>query len=134
MSALPRPVSWPADLQQEVIDLIELLFSLLDSKDAQAGLQLAQDVFTEDGKFFSSAGYFQGQGTYAVLLLPQYLNLSQISLYHAPAYGKTLRFDGMSFIRYMSMVPTAWTYSLLAFVSSSHMAKSSLLSNSLPAP
>ncbi|KIW32549.1 uncharacterized protein PV07_04080 [Cladophialophora immunda] len=61
MSSTNHPVSWPASLKGEVITLVDLFFQLLDSKSPQAGSQLVQDVFTEDGKFFSSSGYFQGQ-------------------------------------------------------------------------
>ncbi|KIW85986.1 hypothetical protein Z517_01380 [Fonsecaea pedrosoi CBS 271.37] len=54
-------VSWPASLKGEVRTLVDLLFQLLDSKSPQAGSRLVQEVFTEDAKFFSSSGYFQGQ-------------------------------------------------------------------------
>lgn len=80
MPSAHHTVSWPASLNEDVITLIELLFRVLDSKSPHAGSQLVEDVFTGNGKFFSSSGYFQGQGAYAVKLhfcpiLPQCRNV-----------------------------------------------------------
>lgn len=42
--------------------LVDLYFALVDSKEKSAGPRLASEVFTSDGEFFASTGYFKGQG------------------------------------------------------------------------
>lgn len=106
-------ISWPPELKEEVRTLIQLLFSLLDSRDPHIGKRLAQDVFTQDGRFYSSTGYYQGQGTLRdgnIMAEYQITNLAcikQISRYHELLHGKTSKFAATSSGRYTPTVPTA---------------------------
>lgn len=62
MSSTKGTIIWPREIRQDVRDLIELYFALVDSKDSTAGVQLADEVFTTDGKWFAAAGCFEGHG------------------------------------------------------------------------
>ncbi|EXJ67940.1 uncharacterized protein A1O5_08554 [Cladophialophora psammophila CBS 110553] len=55
-----RPDTWPKGLYNNVVKLLSLYFHLVDSKEASAGPRLADEVFSKDGKWFASAGYFEG--------------------------------------------------------------------------
>lgn len=62
MSTVKGTVIWPGGIRQDVKDLIDLYFALVDSKDSTAGARLADEVFATDGKWFAAAGCFEGHG------------------------------------------------------------------------
>ena len=52
---------WPSpEPSSEIKHLINLLFSLADSKETNAGDRMAAEVFAEDGKFLLPTGSFSG--------------------------------------------------------------------------
>ena len=54
---------WPsAGVSPEVKQLIKHFFSLVDLPKTDAGLRMAAEVFTEDGVFAATSGYFKGKG------------------------------------------------------------------------
>ena len=55
---------WPTTgLSAEVKQLITHFFSLVDLPKPDAGLQIAAEVFTEDGVFTGTGGSYKGRGT-----------------------------------------------------------------------
>jgi hypothetical protein len=55
---------WPKGQNDQVVQLINLYLSLVDSKDPSAGPRLADQVFAKDAKWFAAAGCFEGHGRY----------------------------------------------------------------------
>ncbi|KAL5603885.1 hypothetical protein FOVSG1_006635 [Fusarium oxysporum f. sp. vasinfectum] len=53
--------SWPKATPSSVIQLIDLHFSLLDTKSETIGERLAGEVFTEHGIFMAANGTFEGR-------------------------------------------------------------------------
>ena len=54
---------WPSTgVSLEVKHLIIHFFSLVDLPKTDAGLRMAAEVFTEDGVFEATSGYFSGKG------------------------------------------------------------------------
>lgn len=55
---------WPrTGLSAEVKHLITHFFALVDVPKPDIGMQIAADVFTEDGVFMGTGGSFKGKGS-----------------------------------------------------------------------
>ncbi|KAI5458341.1 hypothetical protein BGZ63DRAFT_456956 [Mariannaea sp. PMI_226] len=52
--------NWPLATPSSVIELLDLLFSLVDTKSETIGKRLAEEVFTQGGIFMATSGSFQG--------------------------------------------------------------------------
>jgi hypothetical protein len=64
MSSTTSSSVWPKAQKDEVVRLIDLYFSLVDSKEPTAGPRLADEVFARNGKWFASLGFFEGRGRF----------------------------------------------------------------------
>lgn len=62
MSSATTLSIWPKGQDDEVLKLINLYFNLVDSKEANAGQRLAEEVFAKKGKWYASLGFFEGHG------------------------------------------------------------------------
>ncbi len=51
---------WPSNIEPLVKKLFDLFFTLVDSKAANSGERLSQEVFTKDGVFIPKKGTFKG--------------------------------------------------------------------------
>ena len=55
-------IIWPdVPVEPEAKDLIDLFFRLVDLNDVGSGKQLAEDVFTPDGRMITANGTFIGK-------------------------------------------------------------------------
>jgi hypothetical protein len=61
-STATTSIVWPKRQKDEVIRLIDLYLSLVDSKEPTAGPRLANEVFAKNGKWYASLGLFEGRG------------------------------------------------------------------------
>lgn len=68
MSTPSSNLVWPKGLNQDVVQLLDQYFCLVDSKDQGAGQELADHVFAEDAKWYAASGCFEGRGMLPISL------------------------------------------------------------------
>jgi hypothetical protein len=85
--------SWPKATPSSVIQLIDLHFSLLDTKPETIGERLAGEVFTEHGIFMAANGTFEGRDgkqNNRVLMRPELIYAVAITTCRKGAWGNVI--------------------------------------------
>lgn len=51
---------WPTKVPTPIIQLLDQFFTLVDTRSESIGSRLAEEIFTQDGKFTATGGTFEG--------------------------------------------------------------------------